>query len=212
MQYTSRRPGPISRRAALGGVVLAGALAASGCAAEKRVAPKVRSQASRVWLYSSLAELAEDSTAIVLVKVTGDKWRTGPYSDSKHRLVTVTLTRLISGELSVGSERGTEFLVYDAVGPDVDGNPALATGWSFLMFLQPMAYGVNDPHPDGAYVQIGGPSGAFAEVEDGVFDRIDEETALPTRVTLAEVEPLQAGKTEEQVLAEGAEGQRGVRR
>lgn len=202
----------MSRRAVLGaGAAVAGTFMVGGCAPEKRVAPKVTSQALRVWRYGSLSELAEDSTAIVVVKVTGDRWRTGPYSDSKHRLVTVTLTRLISGELSVGSDQGTEFLVYDAVGTDVEGDPALATGWSFVMFLQPMAYGVNDPHPDGAYVQIGGPSGAFAEVEDGVFYRIDEEApGLPARVPLADIKSLQAGKAEEQVLAEGAAGQRGM--
>jgi hypothetical protein len=161
--------------------------------------PRFDSLASRTTEYHSLAELAADATAVVIVESTG-RYREVPLPEAERNpavasapntVVTVTVNRVMSGR-DVAAGRDIDVVAF---GPNsVTGRAALVDAGRYLLFLAPYVFGPG--RAGGGYVTVGGPAGVFYQTSgsaDGRFVRTDAVSMdLPTAVDVgAGVPPAQ---------------------
>lgn len=159
------------------------------------------STASVVKSYGSIAELAADSTNIVIAEPTGEQgevsqpeWAQNPNAPAvPSPTVQLAVSRVVGGgDIAEGG-------VIDVIQPgtDTDGRPVLTAPARYLLFLAPFTYG---PAPDGTlprldtYVTLGVVAGMFAQpvCDTGPeFQRLDPESpGLPEVLNVDELTVL----------------------
>ena len=184
------------------------ALALAGCSATGKRddpprLPRIMVEGTR-HEYTSLAELADVASAVVVAVPTGVQFTKplpagyGPPDAAPTPYVQIRVTRVLSGTIRPG--------LIDLVSPGIDentGEQALARGGPYLIYITPAMYRSNDPA--GGYVAVGGPAGVYGATGRGdQFARVDREsTALPPTVQLGRTDLPKAHKTEKQLLQEG---------
>lgn len=176
---------------------------ASGPAADDQGVPIIRTEGSRAFEYTSLDQLAERASAIVVITPTGEQFDVplpaehgGSEGTAPTPFVRVTVDRVLAGSVDART--------IDLVSPGEDertGERALTSGGPYIAFITPGMYAADDPI--GGYVVVGGPAGLYAGV-DGEFVRVDAESPkLPDSLSLEQTTWPQITRTEAELLHEG---------
>lgn len=186
-------------------VILTGvALTACGSSGENAL-PKISIDGTRAHEYTTLGELAQDATAVVVAVPTGKEHAKplpkdyGPADAAPTPYVQLRVIKVLSGDLQPG--------MIDLVSPGLDertGKQALRAGGPYLLYITPAMYAANDPA--GGYVVVGGPAGAYGATSSNAkdFNRIDTESVkLPAKITLGATDVPAAALTEQEALAQG---------
>jgi len=181
----------------------------AGCAtagsSETDTIPRVASIGSRAHEFTSLSEIADLSSALVVAEPTGEQHDVplppeegGTDTSAPTTFARMRVTQVISGDVSEKT--------IDVVSPGTDektGRPALLTGGPYLMYLTPAMYGPDQPV--GGYAIAGGPAGVYAsEGAAGIFARVDAESPrLPQEIDPTDAPPPMTSHTSNQLLHAG---------
>jgi|GEM_PF-1425106 len=204
----------ITRRTAVLGAVaaLAFATVAAGCssAADTYAVPRFdENLVDRQ--YAGIAELANISSAIVVVTPTGESFSrtlpgTAPIGDATPPVpyVRLTVVNVLAGSVTIGQDN-----TIDLVSPGTDANTgqlALLKGASCLLFIAPAMLGVADPF--GGYVVSGGPNGVFCQTNANTPNAFvsafaAENETLPETLTIGSSAIPPITHTEAELIAIG---------
>jgi hypothetical protein len=137
---------------------------------------------SAVKPYSSLAQLARDSKAVVIVTVTSDVTSSdGDASTGPSTETVVNVDRLLWGSLG---GKGSMKLHQTGTGDMARSgySPLLVPGRKYLLFVEPFEY--QPGQPTGSYV-VTGDAGEFRRELDGSFSLLSSESTdgMPQSVT-----------------------------
>ena len=194
-------------------VALGGIIAAAGCSSSAALQiPRFDiSDESMFRQYSGLADLANISSAIVVVEPTGQSFNRrisgvagATEKPAPVQYVKMTLVKTISG--SVTASEGDEV---DVVSPGVDlntGQPALLNGGQCLLFLAPAMLDKNDALE--GYVVAGGPNGVFCQADpnkpnDYTSAYASQNKTLPKVLVVGRSNIPEVTHTEAELLAIG---------
>ncbi len=160
---------------------LAASLLLTGCASVARPS----SEGSRSRLYSSVADLAADSEAVITGTVTRQHSATDIDPVTDFTISTVGVTAVVRGDIPVGSTvEVRQFGTPKGVGPA----PLLVPGSDYLLYLTPSGL---DGDLSAQYYVTGGSAGLYASSSAGgrgIFTQMqpDEGDRLPAALTLNE--------------------------
>lgn len=165
--------------------------------------PRIEEMGTSSIEYTSLSQLADISSALVIAKPTGKQSATplpasqgGTTDSAPTTFVEMRITKVLSGTLTHD--------VINVVTPGTDqntGGPALLTGGPYLMYITPAMYAANEPV--GGYVVSGGPAGVYGSV-GGAFAKLDRSNAkLPATIDLTATKLPDTSKSEAELLAAG---------
>lgn len=166
--------------------------------------PRIMSEDSRAREYTSIDQLAEKASAIIVGKPIGEQFvRPMPSNSAAPGAAGTPYVRIHVSKVLAGSVSGTTI---DVVSPGIDevtGKAATAQGGPYVMFLAPAMY--QKDSPAGGYAIVGGPAGLYATLDSAStrFVKVDHESpSLPQEIRTAGGLPV-ITKTEAQLLAEG---------
>lgn len=191
--------------------VLASLALLAGCASDTDPAgadrphiPKIVSEGSRAQEYTSVTQLAEKASAIIVGKPVGEEFvRPMPSKSAAPGAAGTPYVRMKVIQVLAGKVSGKTI---DVVSPGTDqatGKAATAQGGPYVMFLAPAMY--QKDSPAGGYAIVGGPAGLYATLDSTstTFTKVDTESpSLPKRLSITQDMPT-ITKTEAQLLAEG---------
>ncbi|MEV7227192.1 hypothetical protein AB0M79_09235 [Polymorphospora sp. NPDC051019] len=166
--------------------------------------PRFDIEGTRAHMYTSVQELADKASAIIVATPTGKSHSRplppehGEPDSAPTRYVKMTVTKVVQGTLDARE--------IDLVSPGVDqstGDLGLLSGGPFLLFVTPAMYGPNDPA--GGYVVVGGPAGVYAKATGATaFQKVDVASgSLPATLRDTPQDLPAITKTEAQLLREG---------
>jgi len=180
---------------------------AAGCSPDANqvdtAIPVIQDLASRPFEYSTIEQLATNASAIVVATPTGvtreeplPAAQGGTAEAAPTLYVTVTVDQVLAGALAATT--------IEVVSPGVDqltGEPALAEGQQFLLFIAPAMYAAYEPA--GGYAIVGGPAGMFAS-SGATFAKVDTESpSLPETLNPATTAWPAITRTEAELVQEG---------
>jgi hypothetical protein len=137
--------------------------------------------------YTSIQELARDSTAVVVARADAQK------SESLHNVpFTVTSMTVIS---SIRGNVPPGFRLRQLGSPGSSSAPVVSAGSTYLLFLQPFQLQPGVPVSSDLFVTVGASSGMFLKDGD-VFRKTDPDAAsLPPTVTESDARRAGVGGT-----------------
>lgn len=166
--------------------------------------PKIVSEGSRAREYTSITQLAEKASAVVVGKPVGEQFvrpmpsNSAPPGAAGTPYVRIQVIKVLAGKVS-----GRTIDVVSPGTDEVTGTAATAHGGPYVMFLTPAMYQKNSPA--GGYAIVGGPAGLYATLDSSStsFTKVDAESpSLPKELSTTHGIPV-ITKTEAQLLAEG---------
>lgn len=184
-------------------LLLAGCASQSPSTASDSPVPVIHVDGTRSTEYESVAELAEDASAIIVATPTGEQWDEplpsalgGTSESSPTTFVRLKVSKVLSGTLDDDT--------IAVVSPGIDetqGELALLSGGPYLIFVTPAMYGADQPA--GGYAIVGGPAGLYASSGNS-FKRVDGESPrLPKELTLSGTSWPKNLKSEKELLHRG---------
>ncbi|NYG06856.1 hypothetical protein BJ986_001343 [Phycicoccus badiiscoriae] len=195
----------------VGTAVLASLALLAGCASGNNPAasdqphiPRIVSEGSRAQEYTSITQLADKASAIILGKPVGEQFvrpmpsRRAAPGVAGTPYVRIQVIKVLSGKVS-----GKTIDVVSPGTDEVTGKAATAQGGPYVMFLAPAMYQKNSPA--GGYAIVGGPAGLYATLDSSStsFTKVDRESpSLPKQLSTTRDIPI-ITKSEGQLLAEG---------
>lgn len=194
-----------------GTAVLASLALLAGCASDTDPAPAdqphiptIVSEGSRAEQYTSIAQLAEKASAVIVGKPVGEEFvRPMPSKSAAPGAAGTPYVRMKVIKVLAGTVSGTTIDVVSPGTDQVTGKAATAQGGPYVMFLAPAMY--QKDSPAGGYAIVGGPAGLYAALDSTStnFTKVDDESpSLPKKLSTTQDIPT-ITKTEAQLLAEG---------
>ena len=154
-----------------------------GCGSNTAASSTHGIQLSRAKSYTSVRQLAADSTLVVIGSATANV-RIETINNIPFTVTSITVSRVLKG-----SWTGTSLAVRQtgSTSDPVGGSPLVSPGETYLLFLQPF---VGVPGTSGQFVVVGVAAGLF-RVNGQFAYRLDPESpSLPATIAVADIPGL----------------------